>query len=289
MAIDPVYYQVSFDISPLDPVRDTLIAELSELPFDTFLETETGLQAFVESTLFDARLLAASTHFPFALSLAQKLDWSVTEVVQENWNAKWESDFKPIVVGDRVSVIAPFHEPIPATYELIIAPKMSFGTGHHQTTYQMLDFISQSDFRNKRVLDMGCGTSILSILAAKMGAECDAIDIDSWCIDNSVENAERNEVKLNVWQAEHCRNASGLYDVILANINRNVLLDQVGDYRSKLKSTGSLWVSGFYLEDLKSIKTRFSEFDFELQDFTVLDQWVAAKFLISNHEINMGS
>ena len=116
MATDPVYYQVSFDISPLDPVRDTLIAELSELPFDTFLESETGLQAFVESTLFDANSLEASVHFPFAHSLAQKLDWSIAEVVQENWNAKWESDFKPIVVGDLVSVIAPFHEPISATY-----------------------------------------------------------------------------------------------------------------------------------------------------------------------------
>lgn len=289
MATDPVYYQVSFDISPLHPVRDTLIAELSELPFDTFLETETGLQAFVESTLFDANSLEASVHFPFAHSLAQKLDWSIAEVVQENWNAKWESDFKPIVVGDRVSVIAPFHEPISATYELVIAPKMSFGTGHHQTTYQMLDYISQTDFSDKRLLDMGCGTSILSILAAKMGAECDAIDIDAWCIENSLENAERNGVKVNVWQAENCLDAHGTYDMILANINRNVLLDQVGDYRSKLKSTGSLWVSGFYLADLDVIKTSFADFNFELVDFTVLDQWVAAKFIISSHETSMGS
>lgn len=279
MSADPIYFELTFTVKPLEPTRDVLVDELSALPFDTFLETEDGVKTYVDQSLFNANALSAEDHFPYSSGIAESIEWTITEIQQENWNAKWESDFKPIVVGDRVSVIAPFHDRIKADYELVIEPKMSFGTGHHQTTYQMLDFLSRLDtLKNKRVLDMGCGTSILAILAAQKGASCDAIDIDSWCIENSLENAERNKVFIEAWQDDSCQKAKGPYDIILANINRNILLDQVSDYVTKMNATSELWVSGFYIEDLPLLTDAFSVHGLTLIESTDLDRWVAAKF-----------
>ena len=283
MSSDPVYFELTFMVKPLEPNRDVLVDELSVLPFDTFLETEDGVKAYVDQSLFNANELSAEDHFPYSSSIAESIEWTISEIQQENWNAKWESDFKPIVVGNRVSVIAPFHDRIKADYELVIEPKMSFGTGHHQTTYQMLDFLSNlGTLKNKRVLDMGCGTSILAILAALKGASCDAIDIDSWCIENSLENAERNKVSINAWQDDSCQKAKGPYDIILANINRNILLDQVSDYVTKMNASSELWVSGFYIEDLSMIIDTFSVHGLSLFESSDLDRWVAAKFRFEN-------
>ena len=283
MSADPVYFELTFMVMPLEPIRDVLVDELSALPFDTFLETEEGVKAYVDQSLFNANELNAVDHFPYTRSIAESIEWTISEIQQENWNAKWESDFKPIVVADRVSVIAPFHDPIKADYELVIEPKMSFGTGHHQTTYQMLDFLSRLDnLENKRILDMGCGTSILAILAALKGANCDAIDIDSWCIENSLENAERNKVSINAWQDNSCQRAEGPYDIILANINRNILLDQVSDYVTHMNASSELWVSGFYIEDLPILIEAFSVHGLRLSESTDLDRWVAAKFRFEN-------
>lgn len=283
MSADPVYFELTFMVMPLEPIRDVLVDELSALPFDTFLETEDGVKAYVDQSLFNANELNAVDHFPYTSSIAESIEWTISEIQQENWNAKWESDFKPIVVADRVSVIAPFHDPIKADYELVIEPKMSFGTGHHQTTYQMLDFLSRLDtLENKRILDMGCGTSILAILAALKGANCDAIDIDSWCIENSLENAERNKVSINAWQDNSCQRAEGPYDIILANINRNILLDQVSDYVTHMNASSELWVSGFYIEDLPILIEAFSVHGLRLSESTDLDRWVAAKFRFEN-------
>ena len=283
MSADPVYFELTFTVMPLEPIRDVLVDELSALPFDTFLETEDGVKAYVDQSLFNANELNAVDHFPYTSSIAESIEWMISEIQQENWNAKWESDFKPIMVADRVSVIAPFHDPIKADYELVIEPKMSFGTGHHQTTYQMLDFLSRLDtLENKRILDMGCGTSILAILAALKGANCDAIDIDSWCIENSLENAERNMVSINAWQDSSCQRAEGPYDIILANINRNILLDQVSDYVTHMNASSELWVSGFYIEDLPILIEAFSVHGLRLSESTDLDRWVAAKFRFEN-------
>ena len=283
MSADPVYFELTFTVMPLEPIRDVLVDELSALPFDTFLETEEGVKAYVDQSLFNANELNAVDHFPYTRSIAESIEWTISEIQQENWNAKWESDFKPIVVADRVSVIAPFHDPIKADYELVIEPKMSFGTGHHQTTYQMLDFLSRLEsLENKRILDMGCGTSILAILAALKGANCDAIDIDSWCIENSLENAERNMVSINAWQDNNCQRAEGPYDIILANINRNILLDQVSDYVTHMNASSELWVSGFYIEDLPILTEAFSVHGLRLSESTDLDGWVAAKFRFEN-------
>jgi ribosomal protein L11 methyltransferase len=283
MSVDPVYFELTFTVKPLVPTRDVLVDELSALPFDTFLETEDGVKAYVDQSLFNASKLSAIDHFPYTSGIAESIEWTISEIQQENWNANWESDFKPIVVGDRVSVRASFHKRIEADYELVIEPKMSFGTGHHQTTYQMLDFLSRLDnLENKRILDMGCGTSILAILAALKGASCDAIDIDSWCIENSLENADRNKVSICAWQDDSCQKAEGYYDLILANINRNILLDQVSDYVTKMNASSELWVSGFYIEDLLLLTDAFSVHGLELIESTDLDRWVAAKFRLIN-------
>ncbi len=283
MSADPVYFELTFTVKPLEPTRDVLVDELSALPFDTFLETEDGVKAYVDQSLFNANELSAEDHFPYSSSIAESIEWTISEIQQENWNAKWESDFKPIVVSNRVSVIAPFHDRIKADYELVIEPKMSFGTGHHQTTYQMLDFLSRLEsLENKRILDMGCGTSILAILAALKGANCDAIDIDSWCIENSLENAERNKVSINVWQDNSGQRAEGPYDIILANINRNILLDQVSDYVTHMNASSELWVSGFYIEDLPILTEAFSVHGLRRSESTDLDLWVAAKFRFEN-------
>ena len=283
MSTDPVYFELTFTVKPLVPTRDVLVDELSALPFDTFLETEDGVKAYVDQSLFNANELSSIDHFPYTSGIAESIEWTISEIQQENWNAIWESDFKPIVVGDRVSVRASFHTRIEADYELVIEPKMSFGTGHHQTTYQMLDFLSRLDnLENKRILDMGCGTSILAILAALKGASCDAIDIDSWCIENSLENADRNKVSICAWQDHSCQKAEGHYDLILANINRNILLEQVSDYVTKMNASSELWVSGFYIEDLMLLTDAFSVHGLELIESTNLDRWVAAKFRLTN-------
>ena len=148
MSADPIYFELTFTVKPLEPTRDVLVDELSALPFDTFLETEDGVKAYVDQSLFNANELSAEDHFPYSSGIAASIEWTITEIQQENWNAKWESDFKPIVVGDRVSVIAPFHDRIKADYELVIEPKMSFGTGHHETTYMMMKRMLNLDFHN---------------------------------------------------------------------------------------------------------------------------------------------
>jgi ribosomal protein L11 methyltransferase len=283
MSTNPIYFELTFTVKPLVPTRDVLVDELSALPFDTFLETEDGVKAYVDQSLFNANELSSIDHFPYTSGIAESIEWTISEIQQENWNAIWESDFKPIVVGDRVSVRASFHKRIKADYELVIEPKMSFGTGHHQTTYQMLDFLSRLDnLENKRILDMGCGTSILAILAALKGASCDAIDVDSWCIENSLENADRNKVSICAWQDDSSQKAKGYYDLILANINRNILLDQVSDYVTKMNASSELWVSGFYIEDLLLLTDAFSVHGLELIESADLDRWVAAKFRLIN-------
>jgi ribosomal protein L11 methyltransferase len=278
---DTIYLAISFVIEPLDEVRDILLAELSALPFDTFEETEEGLIGYVEKRQFDGIRLDSAVHFPLASSLATSIRFEVNEIVQENWNAKWESSFEPIRIENRLSVRAPFHQPCHTDIELIIEPKMSFGTGHHQTTYQMLEAIDALDLRGKSVLDVGCGTAVLGILAAKKGASpVEAFDCDDWCVENSLENAERNAVSVKVWQAKDFSEISRTYDVLFANINRNVLLDQVADYARVLASGGVILISGFYSEDLSDLKSAFESNRFSYQDHSVKDNWVCAKFII---------
>lgn len=260
--------------------KDLLIAELGDIGFDTFEDSEKGFNAYVPSSNLDIQALET-------LLLEQvsgyQLDYEVKDVEEENWNTLWESNFNPIIVDDACYVRATFHEPKPEyTYEIVIDPKMSFGTGHHQTTSMMLSFILANDFKNKRVLDMGCGTGILAILTSKKGAlSVLAVDYDSICVESVEENKALNTVT-NLESRHGSKEVieDGKYDTILANINRNILLDQLDTYNAVLEIGGELYLSGFYEgEDFDIIKHKCESLGFLFIESKVLDKWCAAKFV----------
>lgn len=269
---------VSTDIQ--DWQKDLLIAELADIGFDTFEDTETGFSGYVPSSNFDLQALETLL---FSQVVDYNLDYIINEVKEENWNAIWESNFNPIIVDDACYVRATFHESKPAyPYEIIINPKMSFGTGHHQTTSMMLSYILENDFQGKNVLDMGCGTGILAILASKKGAKSVlAVDFDSICVDSVAENCELNtitNIESRLGSKEIIENLK--FDTILANINRNILVDQMATYASDLDINGELYVSGFYEEeDLPIIKACCARYSLIYQDHRIMDKWCAAKFI----------
>jgi len=258
---------------------EILIAQLAEIGFESFVETDQGTTAYIQKAVFNNDLLQevgllANPDF--------QVSYGVEEIAQQNWNQQWEQSFEPIVVADRCVVRAPFHKATAAAYEIIIEPKMSFGTGHHETTYMMLQLLLDIDCSGKTVLDMGCGTAVLAILAEKRGAKVvDAIDIDTWCVENSTENAQRNDcstIKVFLGDAG-LLNEAGKYDLILANINRNILLQDIPTYRSALKEGGQLLLSGFYLEDLEMIKGSCKDAGGEYLTHLIRNNWIAAKFV----------
>lgn len=234
--------------------NEILIAELAETGFSMFMETEDGFEADGESEIVDAEAVEAIRE---KYSKTIPLTFRLTSVQKENWNELWEKNVSPVVVEEACLIRAAFHEPNRKyPYEIIITPKMSFGTGHHPTTYLMIKSQLTLDHQGKRVMDAGCGTAILSIMAIKRGAsEVEAFDIDEWSLANGRENAELN----------HCDNIRirqgtiadfhwvGLFDIILANINRNILLREMPMYAEKLSPTGVLQLSGFYLRDIPQL------------------------------------
>lgn len=269
---------ISADIQ--DWQKDLLIAELGEIGFDTFEDNENGFSAYIPSSNLDVQSL--ETLLLREVS-GYQLDYTIKEIEEQNWNVLWESNFNPILVDDQCYVRATFHESRPEyTYEIVIDPKMSFGTGHHQTTSMMLSFILANNFKNKRVLDMGCGTGILAILAAKKGAiSLLAVDYDPICVDSVEENKKLNGIH-NIESRLGSKEAiiGGNYDTILANINRNILLDQLDTYVSVLESQGELYLSGFYEdEDLAILKNKGESVGLLFKEKKMMDKWCAAKFV----------
>ena len=252
-----IYIEYSFSIKPKTPWEDILNAELQELPFESFLTTEQGLNAYVPIDLhFD--------NFIESIELLKHpevdIQYSIKEIAPENWNAKWEAEFHPIQIADHCIIRADFHENQGKQYEIIINPKMSFGTGHHPTTHMMLEYVLEESLSNQRVLDMGCGTGVLGILASKKGARIvDAIDYDPWCVENTIENATKNDCKnIRAIQASSLEENKSEYDFIFANINRNILMDQISSYSKALKPSGKLFLSGFYLKDIEALQKNVS-------------------------------
>ena len=231
---------------------ELLMAEIGEAGFDTFMETDNGFEAYVEKDNYDKEQL----QFIKEKYLQQtSLVFYQDRIEKQNWNEEWEKNYEPIIVDDRCLIRADFHKiEKKYPYEIIITPKMSFGTGHHQTTYLMIKNQLDIDHQNKRVMDAGCGTSILSVMAAKLGAdEVEAFDIDEWSVSNGKENIEVNGCanivhqqlgKLSDFTFE------GKFDIILANINKNVLLDEMEQYKNLLQPIGVLLLSGFYTTDI---------------------------------------
>ena len=273
-----IYLEYNFKVAPVQPASDILIAELGEVQFESFVETEDGVQAYIKKedwypNILDDLQILSNPLF--------SIDYDYSEIEQENWNATWESNFNPIQVGDQCVVRAPFHDKPEVDYDIVIEPKMSFGTGHHETTYMMLQHILDHDFKGKSVLDMGSGTGVLAILAAMKGAVAiDAIDIDNWCYLNAKENVERNNCShINVYEGTADLLTDQQYDIIIANINRNILLEDIPTYVKCLKKDGILFVSGFYKEDIPQISERCKEVGLKFEKNLEKNNWVAVKYV----------
>lgn len=273
-----LFLEYRFSINPLQPAVDILIAELAELGFDSFLETRDGLLAYVKKELWNPADLR-NVHI-----LANEnfdIDYEVSEIVQENWNEQWEKNFEPINVDNQCVVRAPFHEKQDVAYDIVITPKMSFGTGHHETTHMMLEMVLGLDFKDKSVLDMGCGTGVLAILAAMKGARSvDAIDIDNWSYLNAMENVSGNGCEqIKVFEGDVSLLTNQSYDIILANINRNILLSDISVYAGHLKKDGVLLLSGFYKEDIALISKECAAHGLSFQENLEKNNWVASKYV----------
>jgi ribosomal protein L11 methyltransferase len=267
------YIQVS--ITCLEEYREILIAELAAVGFDSFLETDSGLEAYVPQDLF-----ARDSFDEVIATYREAASLTVVEGIlpKVNWNEEWEKNYDPIEVDQLVYVRASFHAPKSGfRYEIVINPKMSFGTGHHATTFQLLSMQGKIDHQGKRVLDVGSGTGILAIMAHLLGAkQVEAFDIDSWCVDNGNENFDLNGVSTRMGLGTIREvNPQGPYELILANINKNVLLDELAIYAGLLTSQGLLLLSGFYSEDIEDLVQAASAQGLTLTMQTTKDNWAA--------------
>ncbi|VBB46744.1 Ribosomal protein L11 methyltransferase [uncultured Paludibacter sp.] len=268
-----------FDIEK-DYISDILAAYLGEINFDSFVETEKGLDAYILSSEFDRNLLQKHlSNFSFD----ENIRFEHNETEDKNWNEEWEKYFfEPIIIDNQCVIHSSFHKDYPVCkYDITIDPKMAFGTGHHETTSLMIAEILEMNLEGKSVLDMGCGTSVLAILAEKRGAKhITAIDIDNWCTENSLENIQLNNSKnitVLLGGTELLRDM--FFDVILANINRNILLADMSAYVSCLKSNGELYMSGFYTEDIPILEQKATELGLEKIHSKEKNNWAAVKFV----------
>lgn len=269
------YIEVTFTMEDTGLFRDLLVDTLgNEGPYESFVETKDGLQAYVQAASYDPQWLAAAVQdFPVPLRYTAK------EMEDKDWNAEWEKGHEAVLVeyaGGRVWVRAPFHpHRTDVDYELIIEPKMSFGTAHHPTTYMMLSYVAELDMAGRRVLDMGCGTAVLAILAKMRGAAyVEGIDIDEWAFNNARENAAANGVEISLKLGD-ASTLGGTFDVIIANINRNILLADMDKYAAVLNPGGTLLLSGFYEADEPALVAKANTLGMSLKSKKNREQWAA--------------
>ena len=271
------YIEYNFTITPREVGAEILVAELAEVGFDSFVDTEDGLLAYIQEPLWNEAILSD-------IYILQNPDFSASytykTIPQVNWNEEWEKNFEPIVVEGACTVRAPFHPTATTPYEIVITPKMSFGTGHHETTYMMLQFLLTLDLKGKRVLDMGCGTSVLAIMAEKRGAaEVLAVDIDDWCVENSLENIAHNACEhISVLLGDTSQLNGRTFDLIIANINRNILLADIPHYAASLTHGGTLLLSGFYTEDIPAITEQCTAHALRFVQNLERNNWAAVQF-----------
>ncbi len=273
------YIEVTFTMDDTGLFRDMLVDTLgNEGPYESFVEIPDGLKAYVAESQYDPQYLAAVVQsFPLPLK------YQVAEMEDRDWNAEWERGHEAVLVqydGGSIWVRAPFHpHRTDVDYELVIEPKMSFGTAHHPTTYMMLSYVAELSVVRQRVLDMGCGTAVLAILAKMRGAAyVEGVDVDEWAYNNAIENAATNGVELDLRLGDaSLLEDAGMepFDVIIANINRNILLSDMHRYAAVLKSGGRLLLSGFYQSDEGVLIARANELGMTLQSKKSRDNWSA--------------
>ena len=274
------YLKLNIKITPFEEwLRDVLTAQLTEIGFESFAETDDGFEGFIPEKDFnedEVSNLLKSYEENHTFQVQKEL------IEEKNWNEEWEKNyFKPLVVAGKCVVRAPFHKEYPALdYEIVIEPNMAFGTGNHETTSMMLEAILENDMQNKSVLDMGCGTGILGILASMRGAKkITAIDIDEWSFKGATENAQINGIRnMEVKQGDASLLGNEKYDVIFANIHKNVLIEDMPAYNSVAPPNGLLFLSGFYLRDLDAIKATAAKLSLNYKSHQVKKNWVVAVF-----------
>jgi ribosomal protein L11 methyltransferase len=273
------YVEVTAVLNPLLPAREVLVVELAERGFESFVETENGIKAYIQESDFTPQLLEGlmTTDIP-----EQRIEITTVVIVNENWNAQWESSFDPIIVDDSCLIRAPFHSVAKEyPYTITIEPKMSFGTGHHATTHLIVSALLPMDCVGKVVLDMGCGTGVLAILAEMRGStQIDAIDIDEWAYENTIENVERNACKYirTIQGGADAIPADAMYDLILANINRNILTHDMPLYVQHMKPGASILFSGFYESDQPEIRNAAESLGLKFVSSNLRNEWTMMHF-----------
>ena len=273
-----IYLGFHFSVEPKELGSEILVAELGELPFESFIDSDSGIVAYIQKQFWSENML---DDLHILSSPEFQVSYTIEEIDQVNWNEEWEKNFEAIEVDGICHVRAPFHPKTDAKFDIVIEPKMSFGTGHHETTHMMIQHLLETDVAGKKTLDMGCGTAILAILAEMKGAQpIDAIDIDNWCYLNSIENATRNNCnQITVYEGDADLLIGKKYDLIIANINRNILLNDMQTYVDCLNKEGILLLSGFYNEDIPFIDASCTEKGLTYVKKFERNNWVSLKYI----------
>lgn len=278
------YYEFQFITKPnTEVVKDVLTAVLADLGFESFVIEDESVKAYIQTDLFDNEgLNNAIGNFP--IDGVELITHTFTEVEDRNWNEEWEKNyFQPVMIANRCIIHSTFHKDVPkAEYDIVINPQMAFGTGHHETTSLVIEYLLEEELSGKRVIDMGCGTSVLAIMASMRGASrCTAIDIDDWCVRNSKENIQLNNIS-NITVIHGDANVLNKVDtcnLFIANINRNILINDMNKYMAKMEDGATLFMSGFYTEDIDEIRKSAESNGLTFVSYKQKNNWAAVKFM----------
>ncbi|MEA3504698.1 MAG: 50S ribosomal protein L11 methyltransferase [Bacteroidota bacterium] len=273
------YIELQCNLFPQEPTADIITAQLAEIGFESFAESDSGILAYIKEEDFDFEKVKT---LDIVSSDLFEISFEYSKLEDRNWNAVWESNYDPVTIADKCYIRAPFHpERNDVDYQILIEPQMSFGTAHHETTALMIEYLLDADCSGKVVMDMGCGTGVLAVLAELKGAaDIVAIDNDVWAYRNTVENVKKNSCeKIVVIHGDATNIPEKSYDIFIANINKNILLNDIADYSKVIHSGGTLFLSGFYKHDIVDIRKEADRCGFDYVEFRNKNDWVAVSFI----------